>query len=147
MTFCQICGNDIPPEKRVCPYCGSRQEGAEVKPKGILHKTINIEAGMPFVEPAIKRMMSEIETAKMERVSVVTIIHGYGSSGKGGAIRQECRKTLDYLQATGSIQDYIPGEEFSRKEGRVKMLLQRFSGLNSNKNLNRKNQGVTIAVL
>lgn len=147
MIFCEICGNDIPVARKKCPYCGSRQEVEKSKPKGVLHKTINIEAGMPFVEPAIKRLMSELDTARKESVSVVTIIHGYGSTGKGGAIGKECRNTLDYLRSTGGIHDYIFGEDFSRKEGRVKMLLQRFPALQSNKNLNRKNQGITIAVL
>lgn len=150
MEFCEICGNEIAVLKKRCPFCGSEQElGKDRKlvVVGRLHKTVNLELGKPFVEAAINRLLNEIEQAKQESVSILTIIHGYGSTGKGGAIRVECRKNLDYLRTSCKIQDYVPGEDFNKKSGAIKLLLRRFPGLQQNKNLNRRNQGITIVVL
>ncbi len=144
---CDICGNEIAVTKTFCPFCGARQEEKTLSSKVIFHKTVNIEEGMPFVEPAIKRLLTEISIAQQERVQILTIIHGYGSSGKGGVIRIECRKTLEHLMATKKIQGVIPGEKFSKKFGETRPLLQRFPELSSNRNFNRGNRGITIAVL
>ena len=45
--------------------------------------------------------------------SAVKLIHGYGSSGKGGKIRLELRAYLERQKQRGKIRDYIPGERFS----------------------------------
>ncbi len=136
--------------KKRCPFCGSEQDIVKDH-KSVaasrLHKTVNLELGKPFVEAAINRLLNEVEQAKQENVSILTIIHGYGSTGKGGVIRVECRKSLDYLLTSSKIQDYIPGEDFNKKSGAIKLLLRRFPGLQQNKNLNRRNQGITIVVL
>jgi len=87
------------------------------------------------------------QRARIERVRVLTVIHGYGSSGKGGVIRSECRKNLDYLCSTGGIKEYIPGEDFSARSGPVKTLLRRFPELANNKNLDRHNPGVTLVII
>lgn len=150
MAFCDICGNEIAVLKKRCPFCGSEQEiikGDRSVVIGRLHKTVNLELGKPFVEAAINRLLNEIEQAKQENISILTIIHGYGSTGKGGAIRVECRKNLDYLLTSSKIQGYIPGEEFNKKSGPIKLLLRRFPGLLQNKSLNKRNQGITIVVL
>jgi hypothetical protein len=141
--LCPVCGNETEAGSRACRYCG-----AELEPDngqgGTFHKTINLEYGRPGVEAAIEKLLSGIQAAKMERVRFLTLIHGYGSSGKGGLIKIECLKTLDYLCMTKSIKGYIRGEEFSRTAGPVKDLLRQFPALAGNKNLNRYNQGITL---
>src|SRR5208283_5209754 len=47
-------------------------------------KTLNIEAGMPTVEEARQILLAELKQAKQRGVAAVKIIHGYGSTGKGG---------------------------------------------------------------
>jgi DNA-nicking Smr family endonuclease len=133
-------------EGRACKFCGAKQELGGFD-KGVIHKTINLEHGRPMRETAIRRLLKEIQTAKTEQVRVLTIIHGYGSTGKGGVIRSESRKTLDYLCSTGEIKEYIPGEDFSGRSGPVKALLRRFPELVNNKNLDRRNPGVTLVIM
>ncbi|PID76877.1 MAG: hypothetical protein CSB24_04295 [Deltaproteobacteria bacterium] len=144
--LCHICGNELDGGRTLCPYCGSRQE-RQAKKAAFLHKTVNIEWGKPLVETAIDRMIKEIAAARQEGVQVLTIIHGYGSSGKGGKIRVECRNMLDYLVGTSQIKGFINGENFSKGHGPVRELLRRFPALGSNRNLGRCNRGITIAVL
>jgi hypothetical protein len=45
--------------------------------------------------------------------SVVYIIHGYGSSGKGGAIRDKARQGLNAQARNGVVKSVINGEDFN----------------------------------
>lgn len=122
-------------------------EAQHRKEKIFTEKTVNLEAGRPVVELALNRMVEAVDDSSRNGVNVLTLIHGYGSSGKGGTIRAECRKTLDFLKSKGHIRDYIAGEDFYKRSGAVKALLQRFPQLGSNKNLNRGNRGITLVIL
>ncbi len=145
---CHICGNERPGASFCCPYCGAAcEESADRKPKTYIHKTVNLEAGRPVVEVALNRCREAIDDAIVNKISVITLIHGYGSSGKGGVIRSECRKTLDYMKSKRIISDYIAGEDFHKRSGRVRAILQRYTQLAKDRNLNQGNQGVTLVIL
>ena len=146
---CQICGNERPSNSSSCPYCGAAPEesATDRQLKIFIHKTVNLEAGWPVVEVALKRCREVIDDAILNKISVLTLIHGYGSSGKGGAIRSECRKTLDFMKSKNSIGDYIAGEDFHKKSGRVRTLLQRYPQLAKDRNLGQGNQGITLVIL
>ncbi len=150
MYLCHICGNDISPADSKCPYCGNSQDDQkqdDFSRKEFSQKTVNLEQGRPTVDTALLRLQREIETAKMEKVRLLTVIHGYGSTGKGGAIRRECRKTLEYLCQKGVIVSFIPGEEFHRRHGRTKQLVSRFPVLATHSHLGKQNKGITVVVL
>jgi hypothetical protein len=145
---CDVCGNKRDTASLLCPFCGSKADAAEVvKPTGFVHKVINLEAGRPVVDVALHRMNEVVLDSKRNSVDVLTLIHGYGSSGKGGTIRLECRKMLDFMKNKGIISDYIFGEDFNRRSGLVKALLQRYPQLGMDKHLNRGNKGITLVVL
>ena len=148
MADCQVCGNEIYGDSSSCRFCGS-QLNKNLLPvgQGFIHKTINLEHGRPVVEVALQKLNDAVADAITQKVSVLTLIHGYGSSGKGGLIRLECRKILEYMKSRGTIRDYIAGEEFSKKSGFVKFHLQRYPALGKNKNLNKGNRGVTLVIL
>lgn len=148
MAVCEICGNDIEIVDALCPYCGNRNEGGDGTRKvPFSRKVVNLEAGRPVVEVALSRMSEFINDGKRNQITVLIFIHGYGSTGKGGAIRDECRKMLDFMKSNGTIADYIPGEEFDRRSGRIKSLVQRFPQLANDRNMNRGNRGITLVVL
>ncbi len=50
---------------------------------------VNIEKGMPTAKDAMLRLEQALRTARAKREPAIKIIHGYGSSGRGGAIRRE----------------------------------------------------------
>ena len=145
---CDVCGNKRETASLLCPFCGSRMEATELaRHNGFVHRVINLEAGRPVVEVALHRMKEVIEDAVRNKVNILTLIHGYGSSGKGGVIRVECRKMLDFLKNKGIIRDYIAGEDFNKRSGLVKSLLQRYPQLGTDKHLNRGNKGITLVIL
>ncbi len=150
MSLCQICGNTIDAAASRCPFCSSEQEGdpqsSSSKAK-FAQKTVNLEQGLPTVEQALARLKRELATARHEKIRIVTFIHGYGSTGKGGAIRLECRKTLAYLTSLGELHTVIHGENFNRRHGSTKHLLGRFPDLNHHPHLNNNNKGITLVQL
>jgi hypothetical protein len=149
MILCQVCGNDIDHGLLICPFCGAKQDlqSGAVAADGVFHKVVNIELGKPFVESALRKLEMELEGGRQHNLRVLTVIHGYGSSGKGGAIGAECRKMLAYLKGNGEINTFIPGEEFRSKSGPTRDLLRRFPQLAANVNLNKGNRGITLVVL
>ena len=111
MVICPVCGNDVHDNVSCCIYCDAIIEDndfARTKPH-IIHKIINLERGRPYVETALKRMHAELEQARISGVKIVTLIHGYGSSGKGGKIRVACRASLDYLLQQGGLKKVVHG--------------------------------------
>jgi len=148
MGVCQVCGNDISVSSINCEFCGSKQDKEHLKQiREFVKKTINLEQGHPVLEIALQKLDDGIEDAAKNNIQVLTLIHGYGSSGKGGRIRLECRKNLDFMKSRGRIRDYIAGEDFSRKFGPAKVLLQRYPQLSTDGNFNKGNRGVTLVVM
>ncbi len=141
---CETCGNEMDIGSAICPFCGTRQSGGGIKRPKSFHRIINIEYGRPTVEQALAKLARELERAKNDEISVITVIHGYGASGKGGRIRAECRKMLDFYKEHNTIRSYIAGELFSKKTGVTRALLRRLPLLLQNDNLNKKNKGVSI---
>jgi hypothetical protein len=145
---CGVCGNELPLVGARCPYCGAEAEERVVQKRPpFCHKTVNLEAGRPVVEVALRRLEQAIDDGLRHGVNVITLIHGYGSSGKGGAIREECRKMLEFLKGRKVIGDYLPGEDFVKKSGRVRALLQRYPDLVRHNNLGKGNPGITLVIL
>ncbi len=149
---CEICGNEIDLSVRKCPFCVSVIEQTVEQSRGtgfkiFRSKVVNLEQGLPFVDTAIKKMEQAIWEGQLEKYQALTFIHGYGSSGKGGAIREESRKVIDHMCSQKEITDYILGENFSRHNGKTRDYIRRYPGLRKNRNLGKANKGITIVFL
>ncbi len=147
-SICDVCGNKSESSNMLCPFCGSKMDMTQLmNHTEFVHKTVNLEAGRPVLEIALTRMNEIIEDSIRNNVQVLTLIHGYGSSGKGGVIRLECRKVLEFLRNKGVISDFIAGEDFNKRFGFVKALLRRYPQLGDDKHLNKGNRGITLVIL
>jgi len=146
--LCEICGNTMSDRSSICPFCGSsNSQDSGKKVKKFRHRTVNLEVGRPVLEVALAKLDEVLRYSNRMGIDVLTLIHGYGSSGRGGVIRSECIKNLDYLKGRGQIRDYIPGEEYFSRKGPGKTLLRRFPRLKHDNNLNKGNKGVTLVIL
>ena len=76
------------------------------------YKEINLEEGMPTVEEAMSYLKMSITLCKQNKIGCLAVIHGYGSSGKGGAIRAKARQWLNAQVRNGTIKAVINGEDF-----------------------------------
>lgn len=110
-------------------------------------KEVNIKYDMPTADLAVRRATYAIQNGRMLGASAVKLIHGYGSTGKGGRIRQEVRAYLERQKKRGQIRDYIPGEEFSIFNENTRSALLLCDELRRDHDLDASNNGVTIVVL
>ena len=110
-------------------------------------REVNLETGMPYVDQAIQRLVHEIAHSRKMGCTVLKVIHGYGSSGKGGKIRTESRRYLTRLKGQGEITDFLPGEKFSIFEDATRRAFIRCDDLRRDADLDRYNNGVTFVVL
>jgi len=102
---------------------------------------------MPTVDDAIRRITYNIKNAGAFGVTVIKIIHGYGSTGKGGGIRTEARKYLERQKKNGQIKDYITGETFSIFDEATRKAFQICDELRRDSDLERHNNGITLVIL
>lgn len=114
--------------------------------KGFLNE-INIKYDLPTAEQAIHRVTYAIRHGKTLGASAVKIIHGYGSSGKGGKIRKETRRYLENQKSRGLIRDYIPGEDFSIFSEATRSAFLVCDDLRRDSDLDASNNGITIVIL
>jgi len=107
-------------------------------------RTYNIESGLPTLDEARRMALEQIRNAKREGVRVLKIIHGYGSSGKGGTLNFGLRKSFALRKKEGAIKDFIKGEDFSVFNPVVLNLLDAVPELRGDPDLNATNEGVTV---
>jgi hypothetical protein len=110
-------------------------------------RSYNIEAGLPTLDDARRRVIEEIKRAKREKVRLLKVIHGYGSSGKGGALCVGLRKSFGLRKKEGVIKGVIAGEDFSIFNDAVLALLEAVPEMRGDPDLNATNEGVTIVWL
>ena len=105
---------------------------------------LNLERGMPDAATAVRRLKDGLMSAKRQGVKAVVVIHGYGSTGVGGAIRVAVQKTLDEDQLRGLVRFWVGGTSWSwRKKEALSVCkdLERFE-----RRING-NEGVTVVML
>lgn len=105
---------------------------------------LNLEMGMPDSLTAVRRLKDGLMTEKYRGVKAVIVIHGYGSTGVGGALKAAVQKTLAEPQLQGLVAGYFSGTEWSWRKREalavckdLKDFERRLSG----------NEGVTVVIL
>ena len=112
--LCPVCGNSIPAGASECPWCEhqlSPHKSASAKRQ--LIKTVNIKSDLPDISTAHSRLINALHGAKAQRVRVLKLIHGYGSSGKGGDIFFLVRDYLERDKYSGVFKYSVPGDNFA----------------------------------
>ena len=109
--------------------------------------TINLEQGLPTVDSALMRLRLELSTLRRTGISTIKIIHGYGSSGTGGAIRIATRQFLSEQLKDGKIKAYCAGEVFGPFESSGRNLFHLAPSLRQDPDWGSQNEGVTLVVL
>jgi hypothetical protein len=110
-------------------------------------RELNIKFDMPSAAEGMKRVREELRRSAVLGCTAVKLIHGYGSTGRGGRLRTETRKYLENEKRLGHICDYIPGERFSIFDEATRRAFLRCGSLRRDDDLERANNGVTIVVL
>jgi len=110
-------------------------------------KTVNLKEGMPPVQQAISQMAGELERARNDGYGLVKLIHGYGSSGAGGEIRLAVQRELREMSEHGRIRGCIFGEDWAKSDEQTWTLLGAHPDLKQDRDLGKRNRGITVVVL
>jgi len=102
---------------------------------------------MPLVSEALQRLGRELALARQEKIKLIKLVHGYGSSSAGGEIRIAVQKHLVGMAQSGQIRGCIFGENWSKSDEATWKLLQLDAELKGDSDLGRRNQGITIVLL
>lgn len=108
-------------------------------------KEINLENGMPTSADALALLKSSIDYAKSGNVGCLYVIHGYGSSGRGGVIRDKVRQWLNAQVKNNKVKCVINGEDFNVCNLKALELKNKYKELESLFKV--CNHGVTIVEL
>lgn len=115
--------------------------------KPAILRVVNLEEGLPTVASARLRLEHELHKARQAGCAAVKVIHGYGSSGVGGALRAELQKDLRHAADHGQLRAFIAGEDWRVSNEASWALLQRYPEWKHDSDLGRGNRGISIVVL
>jgi hypothetical protein len=110
-------------------------------------KLVNLEEDRPTVERMRLRLDRTLALARSEGTTIVKLIHGYGSSGVGGALRLAVHSSLLRYKDSGLIRDFIDGEDFRISNEATWALVKRMPEMKQDRDLGRGNKGITIVVM
>ena len=149
MRNCTTCGNEISEDAYKCPYCETLQDRWREYSPAESRKLaeINLKSGMPTVAKALEHLEFEIGRRKGQGYRVARVVHGYGSSGVGGAIRHAVIKRLHSQKAKGSIRRFINGEDYDSIKGRARSWHKSYPFLRDSWAQDRRNPGITLVEL
>lgn len=106
---------------------------------------VNLEEGMPTISEAMSLLQGQIRRYSLTKNVCLVVIHGYGSSGKGGAIGIKTRQWLAAQKRNGKIKNLVFGEDFSIFDATSRNLKVKYPGLSAE--IERGNHGITIVEL
>ena len=105
-------------------------------------RELNLELGRPTADEALRRLEAELEAARHMNTPLLKLIHGYGSSGRGGRLRTACRTWLRQQELC-----FLPGEEFTIFNEEARRWLAVCPRLRQDRDLDAENRGVTFVLL
>jgi hypothetical protein len=141
---CEVCGNPIPAQAFTCQFCNSAQSVENFPKTRERVISSNLEAGLPTAEQASERLERTIREARSCGAKVVRLIHGYGSTGRGGKIRDAVRRELGRKLARGEVRAVVHGENYSANANAARDLLSRFKELKATERPDTLNPGLTV---
>ncbi len=110
-------------------------------------ETVNLKEGLPTVDEARSELNAAISRAKDSGAAVLKVIHGYGSSGVGGALKRGVHTSLGRRQKEGRIRGWVPGESWELFDERARAILAAAPGADRDADLGRCNLGISVILL
>ena len=105
---------------------------------------VNLELGRPSADEALRRLEHELAAKRHLRAKAMKIIHGYGSSGQGGAIKAACLKLCADRKKSGVIRHYVRGEDFNPFTADGRKAIELCPQLKNDVDYGRQNDGITV---
>ena len=146
MTICDVCGESIAPGSSICPFCETprRPDSAE-RDSGPPVRDVDVEAGLPTVAEALRRLETQLARARADGVRVVRVIHGWGSAtGGGGKIRAASRNWLLGQLEARRVRGLLFGDRYTHATPEGRDFIRRHPALRPAERTDRENPGITF---
>ena len=75
-------------------------------------RVVNIKENLPPADYAVFMLDVAIEDAKKLGEKALIVVHGYGSHGKGGAIKKAVINYLNSAKKTNKIITFVAGDKW-----------------------------------
>ena len=144
MKTCDQCGNPVPAEAYICPYCGGHE--LDLPSGSLVVRKVDLGHTGLSVTEARHRLNDAINVASYRGEDVLVIVHGYGSSGMGGRILSMVRSEASRAQSAGDLSGWMAGEDLGRGDRRARDMERRLPALASLDIWKRENPGITVLV-
>jgi hypothetical protein len=92
-------------------------------------------------------LKAELEQCRSRKVAALKVIHGYGSSGVGGALRQGIRKSLISRRKEKVIKAVVFGENWSIFDPSTRLMLDQCPELSKDRDLFGSSPGISVVLL
>ena len=109
--------------------------------------TIDIKSERQTVAEAMAQFLVELESYQRGGFKVMKVIHGYGSHGVGGAIRNEFLKKCQQLKNRGKIEDFVCCDQWTPKNTVRKIAINYCPDLLADHELQLLNPGCSIVII
>ena len=109
--------------------------------------TIDIKSNKQTVSEAIAQFEMELKTYQFGGFKVLKVIHGYGSHGVGGAIKQAFLKKCAELKSRKIIEDYTCCDKWTEKNIVRKIATNYCPDLLADAELKYINSGCSILII
>ena len=117
------------------------------KVKKALVGIVNLEDGMPTVEEARADLRISLQSMRSGGFRIVKLIHGYGSTGRGGKICIGVRNELAVMIRKRLIRNYVTGEDFGPYSETSRRIADQYRDITRDPDYGKCNHGITIVVL
>jgi hypothetical protein len=106
-----------------------------------------LKQGRPTVAEARQRLLAELQQARQRGDRVLKLIHGYGSSGSGGVLKDAIRASLRRRLKEGAIRAFVAAEKWDTLDEACRSMLAECPELARDPDFHNYNQGVTFVLL
>ena len=109
---------------------------------------LNLESFYPTVEEALALITREIETLKLNPdTKILKVVHGYGSKGVGGKIKEALPQLLNTLKTQKKIEWWVNNSNFGVLSKNYKEYSKKYPEIILDNDLKNFNPGITIIFL
>lgn len=110
-------------------------------------RVVNIKEDNPNTDYALFLLDEEIRYSRAIGNRVIVVIHGYGSHGQGGLIKDALKQYFPELKKKQYIKDFVYGENWGEFNETRKLICSICPEAILHENLQGLNSGVSVVLL
>lgn len=110
-------------------------------------RVVNIKIDNPNADYAMYLLDEEIKYSRAVGNRVIVVIHGYGSHGRGGVIKEKIKEYLPQLKKHKKIVDYVFGENWGEINETRQYICKICPEAILNEHLTTPNAGISVVLI